>query len=368
MSEYEVTQGNDRRGWMFCGAPDLVARFQTTRVACRMLSDLGLHERVGTTVPLGVTYDLSVERDMAHGLLSACIVYEGAQLHPQVCHGYCAARMPGIGGSFSMSKCMGDSLHPDGPDITCPEVLNDRFITDTDKNASLRELYEKIEAWHDGLPAPLMYDDSHLTDIDLPGYGLHSQYCKVQIFLHQGLRRGSPNARKRTHAQIADDSAAPQSISDGSDDIIYQYALRIARLVVTYREVFGLEEIPSIILDNAVVSATVMIQYLNKTNNTNEVHHRSLWLRQLVRSLESMQLHYPIITRMLDSLRQICGSGPLKSIFQSRRKEASPGGAPHGTKTFTSSSSLLPQDCSSFHFNTSMAPPNPLITGFVVDA
>lgn len=338
-----------------------------------MLSDLGLHERVGSSVSLRATHDLSVERNMAYGLLSACIVYEGVWTlylgrPSSIPKSAMDAAQLGWEDAGSHSPWLNAWVALCIPMAQISHVLNDQSINEADKTASLRELHKKIEEWHDGLPAPLMYDENRLTDMDLPGYGLHSQYCKVQIFLQQGLRRGSLNWRKRTHAQLADESTALQASPDDSDAVIYQYALRIARLVVTYREAFGLEEIPSIMLDNAVVSATVMIQHLNKTSNANEVQHRSLWLRQLVRSLESMQPHYPIISRMLDSLRQICGSGPLKGIFQSQRREAVLGGAPHATKPFTTSNSLLPLDYTSSQFGTTAAPAYPLAAGFLDDA
>jgi len=199
-------------------------------------------------------------------------------------------------------------------------VLNEESIGDSDRAASLRKLSSQVEEWYESLPPDLSYNENRLINMDLAGYGLHTQYCKVQILLRQELARPS-NSRKRRHSQITGDDD-PRTSSEESNHIIYQYALRIARLVVTYREGFGVEEIPSIMLDNAVVAATAMIRYLNKADSVQGMQEQKIWLRYLLKSLETVQPHFPIVRRMLDSLKQICGSGPLSRIFPSSHRDS----------------------------------------------
>lgn len=127
------------------------------------------------------------------------------------------------------------------------------------------------------------------------------------------------NTRKRRYSQTASDWGS-QASSDDLDVVIYRYALRVARLLVTYQEAFGVEKIPSIMLDNAVVAATAMIAHLNNAGSLDKMQKETLWLRQLMRSIETLQPHFPIVGRMLDALKQICGSGPLCSILPSANR------------------------------------------------
>lgn len=282
-----------------------------------MLSDLGLHELASN---MGAQ-ESTKGSDVAYALLSACVVYEGVwtlylgrpSSIPRSVMSIAASRCKA--GRKSDSPWLNAWVGLCVPMAEISQVLNEHSIDNSDRTASLRKLFGQVEEWYESLPPELTYNENRLTNMDLAGYGLHTQYCKVQILLRRALAK-PPNTRKRRHSQITGDGALRMS-SDDSEVIIYQYALRVARLVVTYREAFGMEKIPSIMLDNAVVAATAMIEHLNKAENVNEIQRQTTWLRQLVKSMESVQPHFPIVGRMLESLKQICGGGPLSSMFPS---------------------------------------------------
>ncbi|KAJ4181917.1 hypothetical protein NW767_014004 [Fusarium falciforme] len=321
LSEYEVTKGNDRPGWMFCG------------VACRMLSDLGLHELASTVDTARVSKQ---ESDLAYALLAACIIYEGVwtlylgrpSSIPRSVMSIAASRCKA--GRQSDSSWVNAWVGLCVPMAEISQVLNDQSITDSHRIALLRQLSKDVEEWHDSLPPELTYIENRLVGMDPAGYGLHTQFCKVQILVKQALSI-HPSSRKRRHSQMASNED-PQTSSDDSQAIIFQYAHRTARLLVTYREAFGMEKIPSIMLDNAVVAATVMIQYLDREDTPAATQQQTVWLRQLVRSLELVQPHFPIVGRMIDSLRNIRGhdvaSGVLGSALDTTaatRSEPQPG-------------------------------------------
>ncbi|KAL5324734.1 hypothetical protein ACEPPN_009282 [Leptodophora sp. 'Broadleaf-Isolate-01'] len=308
LSEYEVTQGNDRPGWMYC-------------VACRMLSDLGLHKLAGNVGKPVESTESTRESDLAYGLMSACVVYEGVwtlylgrpssipRSVMRAAVSRCKARRksdsPWLNAWVGLCEPMAEISH----------VLNDQSNGDVDKSASLRKLLKQVEGWYEDLPLELMYNESRLINMDMAGYGLHTQYCKVQILLRRALAKPL-NTKKRQYYQTTSDCGS-QASSDDLDAVIYQHALRIARLLVTYREAFGVEKIPSIMLDNAVVAATAMIAHLNNSGILDRMQKELLWLRQLIKSIETLQPHFPIVRRMLDALKQICGSGPLCSLLPS---------------------------------------------------
>ncbi|KAH6871227.1 fungal-specific transcription factor domain-containing protein [Thelonectria olida] len=314
LSEYEVTQGNDRPGWMFCG------------VGCRMLSDLGLHELANTIdAPLD-EQEPTKESDLAYALLSACVVYEGVwtlylgrpSSIPRSVMGVVSARSKR--GRKSDSPWLNAWVRLCVPMAEISHVLNDGSIEDSDRSNLLLRLFKQVEEWYESLPPELAYSEDRPTSTGLPGYGLHAQFCKVQILVRRALARPL-NTRKRRYSQITSEKDDWTSTHD-SHAMVYKYALRIARLVITYREAFGLEKIPSIMLDNAVLAATAMIEHLSKADNVNNMQYQMTWLRQLVKSLESMQPHFPIIGRMLDSLRQICGSGTVSNIFTPAHRDS----------------------------------------------
>jgi hypothetical protein len=330
LSEYEVTQGNDRPGWMFCGKSTIDVDFVLSRltclgVACRMLSDLGLHELASAILPPTGATEPTRESDLAYALLSACVVYEGvwtlylgrpSSIPRSV---MCIAASRCKSGRKTDSAWLNAWVGLCVPMAEISHILNERSVTEAEGAASLRKLLEEIEQWYASLPPELAYIENRLTSMDLAGYGIHTQYCKVQILLRRALSRPH-STRKRRYSQITSNSNLQTSFGESSA-IIYKYALRIARLVVTYREAFGSEKIPSIMLDNAVVAATTMIEILNDEVNLARMQHETVWLRQLVKSMDAVQAHFPITGRMLDSLKQMCGNGPLCSIFPSNPRD-----------------------------------------------
>jgi hypothetical protein len=289
-----------------------------------MLSDLGLHKLAGSVGSPVESIESTQESDLAYGLLSACVVYEGVWTlylgRP--------SSIPRSVMSAAVSRCKAGRKSDSSwlnawvglcePMAEISHVLNDQSNGDFDRSESLRKLSKQVEDWYEGLPPELTYNESRLTNMDMSGYGLHTQYCKVQILLRRALARPL-NTRKRRYSQTTSDWRS-QASSDDLDAVIYRYALRVARLLVTYREAFGVEKIPSIMLDNAVVAATVMIAHLNNAGNLDKMQKETLWLRQLMKSIETLQPHFPIVGRMLDALKQICGSGLLCSILPSANR------------------------------------------------
>lgn len=285
-----------------------------------MLSDLGLHEAARLT-PAGKPQAAGKENDLAYALLSACIVYEGvwtlylgrpSSIPASVMNTAAArARVGQPSDSPWLSAWVGLCV----PMAQVSYVLNEESMSDSERHDSLRRLHGQVEDWYHNLPPDMTYDENRLTNMDLAGYGLHSQYCKVQILLRQALAKPR-TSKKRRHSQMANDTDS-QASADESKALIYHYALRTARLVVTYREAFGTEKMPSIMLDNAVVAATTMIRHLTEAGNVHDMRSQVTWLSQLIKSMELVHTHFPIIGRMLDSLKPICGSGPFRSMLLS---------------------------------------------------
>lgn len=292
-----------------------------------MLSDLGLHEHASIFGGSNDAHQSTKDIDSAYALVSACVVYEGVwalylgrpSSIPRSVMNIVAARCKAEQNSNTpwLDAWVGLCV----PMAEISQVLNEQSLSDSEKSASLRRLFRQTEEWHESLPPELTYDDVHAANMDLAGYGLHAQYYKVQILLRQALSRLHRTSKKRRYSQLAAEGS-PETSCDDPNAIIYQYAVRIARLVVTCREAFGAEKIPSIMLDNAVLAATVMIDHLKRPDRLNEMQDQ-MWAKELFRSLETVQPHFPIIGRMLDSLKQIHGVGHVSKLQRSATQNSS---------------------------------------------
>lgn len=194
-------------------------------------------------------------------------------------------------------------------------ILNNREAAHSKVSFSLPKLMSQLQHWYDNVGPELNYDETRLTNLNMAGYGLHTQYCKVQILLNKAFDLSS-NPQKRKLWQM-DENMDHDFTSESCGREIYRYSLRIARLVVTYREVFGVDKIPSIMLDNAIVAATGLIKYFNQNSNNGNLQQRDVdWIRLLIKTLESVQPHFPITKRMLHTLRHVSEGYPLSnSLF-----------------------------------------------------
>ncbi|CAH0057287.1 unnamed protein product [Clonostachys solani] len=306
LSEYESTTGKNSLGWMYCGKC----------IACRMLTDLGLHELMCDTQD----QDPSEEACLAYTLASGCLVYENIfamylgrpnSIPSYVVHSIMIRRKRNLKSDSAWLNAWVGLCTPMGK---VSRALNEKSIPSPDERTTLlREAFQDLENWYDGLAPDLRYNKDCVTAMDLAGYGLHSQYCKTQILLRQSMARLS-NTRKRPHSLLIGEAPLlpPQN---NFDPTVYQYAIRIARLTVTYKEAFGVERIPTVMLDNCVVAATVMIEFANALHSRPE---DTIWFNHLIKSMEALRAHFPVVRRMLVSLsRMVDISSPLHNILHS---------------------------------------------------
>jgi hypothetical protein len=283
-------------------------------IACRMLTDLGFHELMCEPQD----QNPSEEGCLAYTLASGCLVYESVfamylgrpnSIPSYVVHSIMTRRKRNLKSDSAWLNAWVGLCTPMGK---VSRALNEKSIPSPDERTTLlREAFQDLEDWYDGLAPDLRYNKDCVTAMGLAGYGLHSQYCRTQILLRQSMTRLS-STRKRSHSLLSGEALVlpPQ---DNFDATVYQYAVRIARLTVTYREAFGVERIPTVMLDNCVVAATVMIESANTRHSRPE---DTIWFNHLIKSMEALRSHFPVVRRMLVSLsRMVDMSSPLHDIL-----------------------------------------------------
>ncbi|KAF2804994.1 uncharacterized protein BDZ99DRAFT_575165 [Mytilinidion resinicola] len=308
-SEYEVTLGHNGMGWMLCG------------MACRTIYSLDLHQIPDT--PTGCNrekHSSPSESTLLHSLLCACIMYEGIwctylgrpssipKAVMNIATTWCHNRKEPA--STMVTAWVGLCV----PMAEITETLNKPSATHTTTAATLVELDTKLRTWYDNLPPGIAYDDAHMAELDATAYGLHMQYCKLRILIQQAAIRNSAS-RKRKFGEIEPSSPPSQEFPK---QIIYQNALRIARLLLTYREIFGTENIPSVMLDNARLGMECLVSHILEHPGPNTSREEDMkWLRQMVRTMEAVQFHFPITKSMLIGLEESVEGTSLASLFSS---------------------------------------------------
>ncbi|OAP57393.1 hypothetical protein AYL99_08131 [Fonsecaea erecta] len=315
LSDYEMSEGHDRVGWIYCG------------IACRILVDLGLHKE-----PIDTTRDADLDPNHAHICASAtagCLVYEtlwcfylGRQSTLSV-SGRPLLALSAASASENVTLRPWLDLCVFLAEITA--LINDQTSIDNKTIDRLSELEQGLRRWHKNLPASIALDTKNISALDSAAYGLHMQYLRVQILLHS---LPSVVSRKRKHGDNC--FASPYPVLRGwspeaSQEVLHHNAITIIQLAVTYRETFGLETTPSIVLDNLFVAATALIAYLRKMQQQQQYIDETdaHWLTLADEMLEALHIHFHITARMRRTLACLVEDHPrISHLFSTPRRSS----------------------------------------------
>jgi hypothetical protein len=295
-------------------------------MACRMIPDLGLDRKM--EAPSLAVDDNSIpsEPNLFYMLLCAIVTFEGI---------WCLylGRRTSIPRSVTKvaveqsKKTQVPSTQMAVAWVTFSVLLaeindllnNGSLSTPTTRNR-LSALDHELSRWNDSLPQGVSLKDGKIMDLDATAYGLQGTYCKIRILLHQASIPS--DAQKpgiyQTHITKEHELLAPES-----SKIIYDNAVLLAQLFVTYRQLFGTEKLAGIMLDNANMSATCLINHL-LCQPTEDATTRDTkkWLRSTIDTLEAVEQHFPVTKRMVVMLKQRLKNTHLASLFDSSIPDA----------------------------------------------
>lgn len=176
----------------------------------------------------------------------------------------------------------------------------------------LWDLDTTLRAFFSKLPAYLTVDDAVIEELDATAYGLQMQLTGIQITLHlamiksehiaRGVHTGDPKQRYRATDQLY--------------AIVAENVLRICRLALSFRRIFGVENIITVMLDNMFVAAIALISLILRNQQQGKSVEKDIrWLRMLFDTLEAVGKHYPVTARMRASLTRIMAKTPLAPLF-----------------------------------------------------
>jgi hypothetical protein len=303
LSDYEVCQGREHIGWQLCGKRKTFPLRKTTvlhwlickhhvGMACRLLTDLGLHEPSGASEEAESTH---MKKARLH-LLSACITFEGIwcmylgrpsmirrsvlQAAAQCCEEY----------EWSDSSTVAAWLDLCGPMADICEVLNSTRLPNTDEKASLSRLDANLHSWLEKLPSSFVRNEPN-------AYEVLMQYCKARILVQRASGPGDePPEVHRVRT--------------------YDAAIRIIHLLLLYRQTNGINQIRSVMLDTANFAIAALVdQFLERPDFLESKKSNYQWLRLAIESMMTVQPYFPIVGHKLQSMADTVEGTVLASLF-----------------------------------------------------
>ncbi|VUC25610.1 unnamed protein product [Clonostachys rosea] len=174
----------------------------------------------------------------------------------------------------------------------------------------LSDIGLRISKTHEALPPRL--SSKQMPNLDVTAYGLNMQFCGIQIVLHRALV-------KIFSQQGAINPGVDTTSVERSRIIMYDSAACISRLTLAFREIFGVENFITVMLDNMYIAASTLISHIvqpplrpNVEGSFNEAFHNLSVIAETIRVLQN---HYPVAEKMRRTLARICGNTPLAGMF-----------------------------------------------------
>ncbi|OAG44850.1 hypothetical protein AYO21_00812 [Fonsecaea monophora] len=345
LSECVGITGNDRLSWIYCG------------MACRLVFDLGLlHKKSNTLNDEGDVVDAS---HRIASFLSTFVFDQNLSLY--------------FGRPHSMTLAQLRSALQGAKNTSIPEILQAwsllsvqvSRITDVLNTATSADvtnqlhlfpkLAAEIDACYESLPPQLKCDDLSHNDLNPHSYGLNLQFCGVRIILHRLWNRLLETTEGgRSHAAAGPSGVVgteQQQCVNQSARIIYQNAIRVARLTRTYKLIYGVEKLVTVMLINTSWATTALISHIlsspspspssphpgdgGRRNGGNDSDTNIYWLKFLWKTLEESQPYYPLAAPILRTFARLIEGTHLHTILRARR--FSNGEATSPSAIFTSS-------------------------------
>lgn len=197
------------------------------------------------------------------------------------------------------------------------DILNDDAPLNLHAIDRLTALDDQISAQCAALPQYLVLNEDQISNLPANAYGLHIQFRGIRIVLHRLLSR----------ALSQNDCDAPldhATQTERSQTLMRENAICIARLVSVYRQIFGIENFITVMLDNMFIAAALLVSFVLRPKQhtsvpvastdvtmSQEVH----WIRCLAEMLQHAQKHYPVTARMRSTLSALVDGTFLAGAF-----------------------------------------------------
>lgn len=303
LSDFEATRGRDRLGYLYCG------------IGCRMIFDLGLQESCTELIAQG---------KLSHGeALYRHVLFVGAYVYDKLWSLYLGRpsaipdtvltvaqnRTAQQGWTVPATLDAWSGLSTDISEVT--EILNGAGPLDWTSMERLTELDAKISRRCEALPPSLQLDENRISDLSANLYSIHIQFRGIRIILHRLLTQATPHS-------ISHQTTSRDYNVDRSRAIMHESAVCIARLVSVYHQIFGIENVVTVMLDNMFVAAAMLVSHVLRLEQSDPMISTDAdvqWIKCLADMLCSAQKHYPVTARMRSTLGAVVQDTSLSGMF-----------------------------------------------------
>ena len=290
-----------------------------------MVFDLGLHESSSELIARGKMS--AAEALSRHILFLGAFVYDklwglylGRPSVIPISHLTSAQRrVAEQGWSIPATLSAWVGLTADISEVT--DILNSDTPLDWRSLDGLTDLDTRISQRGAALPGYLKLNENQISDLPASGYGLNIQFRGIRIVLHRLL------SKALTHT--ANNMGSPQAERiQHSRNIMRENAICIARLASVYQQIFGIENVITVMLDNMYVAAALLVSHILRAKQQESTVHTDAslnkdvrWLQCLADMLQKAQHHYPVTSRMRYTLCNLVAGTHLSGIFGSWTNE-----------------------------------------------
>ena len=195
------------------------------------------------------------------------------------------------------------------------DIVNTPHSRTSQFMAQLLVLDSRIQNTYEALPLDLAYRQMSTAELDAAGYAYHMQFYSTKIVLHRALIKSSLGRETPLPESVPSTNGIFLYTPDSSSKNMYESAVRITELAVTYRQIFGLDKMITVMLHNMYMAAITLINHvlvLQRQGTQAESDIRRI--RQLVDTLYQVQKHFPIAFRMCHTLSEILSGTSLAAL------------------------------------------------------
>ncbi|KAH0831561.1 hypothetical protein FOPE_02737 [Fonsecaea pedrosoi] len=305
LSDYECTNGSENLGWIYVG------------IACRLIVDLGLHQDCTELVDSGIISkdDAIARQRMTYGTF----VYE------QVWSVF-LGRPSSLKASNILIAWMScgyseyqEHLLNAWVDLSSlvRKMVNACNRIKLDHEKALRkckQLDEAITRWETSLPPDLRWTEKDPTCWPPSLCVLYMQFCNIQILLHRTV--SSCQHLYASSSGVAGRNSGEWPYSrEQSQRIMHENAVNIAQTLEIRRLAFEDWGFATLMLDIIFTTASTLITSMASNDNHASGLRDHKWLICILEVCECLQVHYPVVKRMITVLNSLLESTGLDKFI-----------------------------------------------------
>lgn len=331
LADFEATRGRDRPGWTYMGQS--ILRYGPnppcwpvinpfSGIACRLLLfDLG--------------WDDQREPFASKDELASCdiqcwyTVYLSAFVHDTLWSLYLrrprTISLPILHATqYSAQNTVENRILQVWVDL-CVHIaeLNDVLLPQTCPSITqLLELDSRIQKVYEALPPDLAYQQMASAELDAAAYTCYMQFYSTRIMLHREIK-SSLDGETPSCESVPLANSSFRYTPNHSSTTMYSSAVSIAELAVTYRQIFGLDKMIAVMLNAMYMAVVTLIDHVLILQDQGVHAERDIRrICQLVDTLDQIQTHFPIASRMYQTLSRTLSDTSLSYLARSSQSSA----------------------------------------------